>query len=204
MADKIKAVVFDLYGTLVEIRNKTHVYHRLIEKSANAEELGHLVLTKMISFAQLAQMISPDRKIDFRAYQLDLLKELGSVVPYPETFDVLERLRGRFPLGLISNVAMPYVKAFSDLGLDRFMNRLDCSFSCECGMKKPEKQIYQVTAQIMRVAPQEILMVGDSIECDVLGPRTAEMNSVLLDRTGKLDFPEKISSLEGIFDYIAI
>ena len=55
----------------------------------------------------------------------------------------------------------------------------------ELGYPNPPRQAYLAACERLDVTPAETLMVGDSLENDVLGARRAGLRAVYLDRSGK-------------------
>jgi len=83
-----------------------------------------------------------------------------------------------FRLAVCSNLAADYASAVLSL----LPNMDTYALSCDVGCVKPEPAIYQAVCRSLELAPQEILFVGDSLRCDVDGPRDFGMVSVHLDR----------------------
>jgi len=202
--DDIKAVVFDLYGTLVHIADELRPYSRLFRElnlTLGESRLAKKVaLTENLGLAVLAERIRPDAQIDLRSYEDELSRELDSVKLYPEAVRVLEGLKGKgVSTCVISNLASPYRKPFFALGLNGLVDYY--VFSCEAGFKKPNPAIYRQAIVLLGVEPRNALMVGDRVLGDVHGPKFIGMNAVLLDRDGKSRYPVKISSLDEVFSY---
>jgi len=203
--DEIRAVVFDLYGTLVHVVDGLNPYARLfLDLGMSPEEVSlarKIALTE--DFEDLPSLVArlrPGVQIDTGSYERDISRELDSVRLYSEVMQVLKELEGRdMNLGVISNLASPYKRPFFALGIDGLVD--DYLFSCEVGLKKPDKLIYQKMLESLQVAPNHVLMVGDNIYCDVYGPESVGMNAVLLDRDGKSDYPARVSYLGGILRY---
>jgi HAD superfamily hydrolase (TIGR01662 family) len=112
---------------------------------------------------------------------------------YEDTVPVLRDLRERgIKIGLVSNSARD-VRAFAehhalpiDAGISSFHH----------GKTKPHASIFRAVLELLDVAPQEALMVGDTVEDDVEGARAIGMQAVLLDRLGlRPDFAPRIESL---------
>jgi HAD superfamily hydrolase (TIGR01509 family) len=57
--------------------------------------------------------------------------------------------------------------------------------SVDLGVYKPEQEFYAALLRIVGVPASLVLFVGDSPRSDVLGPRAAGMESLLVDRTGR-------------------
>ncbi len=192
-----KAVIFDLYGTLLYIKEKTNPYYRLFKKwKVDLRKAKDSALTKnWENLQELAKEWGGNQSVNLELYQKDLEAELASTQLYCETKEVLEELRNRgIKIGVISNLASPYRKPFFDLGLDQLVDHY--IFSCDVGVKKPSPEIYQLMIDKWSFSPAEILMVGDSPKCDFLGPKSLGINAILLQR--ERTKPSSISSLEKI------
>ena len=73
-------------------------------------------------------------------------------------------------------------------------------WSCEVGVMKPDRAIYELAASRLDTAPAELLMVGDSKQADVIGPRAAGLRALHLDRrTGGGD----LTALDGLLSWLS-
>lgn len=201
----IKMVVFDFYGTLAYLANETKPYARLFTNLGlqTLEELRQArIIALTVDFddlSDLAKRIKPDLLIDTYPYQQEVDNEIASAVLYEETINILSQLKDRqLRLGLISNLASPYKRPFFELGLDVYFDEV--IFSCEVGLKKPDQKIYQLMVERVGINPAQMLMIGDSAQADVAGPKSAGLKAVLLDRTNSAF--TGISNLEGIFQFL--
>jgi HAD superfamily hydrolase (TIGR01509 family) len=100
----------------------------------------------------------------------------------PDTRDVLQRLRRRYRLGLISN---------SDGSVRRLLEAVqlaDCFDSITdsrlCGFEKPDPRIFQCAMSELGARPEESLYVGDVYSLDMVGARNVGMSAVLIDVAG--------------------
>jgi HAD superfamily hydrolase (TIGR01549 family) len=210
--NNIKAVVFDLYGTLIYIKSEvdTKAYTGIIRELGirNGEELNYVrkvILTEQNSTIRImVNKIKPNTFIDFNKYEKNIAEEISNAIIYPETISVLEELKKRnIKLGLISNLATPYKKPFYDFKLDNYFDVK--IFSCDVGLKKPDPKIFNLMIKSLGFKPEEILMVGDSINSDYLGAKNIEvgMNALHLDRIGNSKNSYIwIKSLEDVLKYI--
>ena len=65
---------------------------------------------------------------------------------------------------------------------------------------KPDARAFLAACDVLEVAPERCLMVGDSVENDVEGARGASLHAVLLDRGATSEPSEgRISSLRELF-----
>lgn len=203
---EIQAIIFDLFGTLLYLANETKPYKRLFADLGlqTPQELQHARITALSedfeNLDQLVARIKPGAKIDLASYEREIEEECASATLYPETLRVLEELRRRkVPLGLISNLASPYKKLFSEL-VPYFSVTI---FSCAAGLIKSnsDPRIYEKCLLELDVDASKVVMFGDKIKNDVDGPRLVGIRGVLVDRKDEHNVEEKIKSLEEVFQY---
>lgn len=106
---------------------------------------------------------------------------------YPDAVDTLKLLRGQgdngdshYRLGLYSN-------ATDDAFIQRVVNRLGLRpwlsptfSSAGWGWRKPRPEPFDLIASRWGLPPQEIVVVGDTLDADVLGAQNAGMHSILV------------------------
>jgi len=78
---------------------------------------------------------------------------------YPEVSEVLETLRGRFDLAVISNFDGRLRMIFEHLGVSRFFSHV--FLSSELGADKPDPEIYRRALKLSSASPLTTLHVGD-------------------------------------------
>ena len=94
------------------------------------------------------------------------------------TLDTLRELRrAGFRLALISNASTGEVAAWSDSPLAPMFDVT--LFSCECGYKKPEPEIYQHALRRLGLSAHECLYVGDGGSQEFHGASQAGFHTVL-------------------------
>lgn len=182
----VKAVVFDLFGTLIYLQKNSKPLQRLFSQlpSNERQALRERCMTERIGnsaeyYAELAQFTAED---EVSHIQKLLVEDVLSVKPFVEALSVLEALKSEGArLGVISNLATPYTACLSNLGLDRYFDSI--IYSCQAGLKKPELGIYQMVLQALEIhAPNHALMVGDNYRNDVKGSQAAGMRGLHLRR----------------------
>jgi putative hydrolase of the HAD superfamily len=99
---------------------------------------------------------------------------------YPEALDVLETLRCRYRLGIISNFDGRLRVILDHWGIRSWFDVL--AISSEVGAEKPDPWIFQRASQIAGIDPGAALHVGDDPDCDWRGAAAAGMVSFQLDR----------------------
>jgi len=201
---QIKAVVFDLYETLIYKVGGSYSddpYRTILMTAQQQYVRGRpIFMTEDLQTLQvIAERFGVADKVDFVKCQQELDQRLANTFLYPETIEVLERLKNQgLKLGVISNLSSLYRIPFYNLGLDKYFDQK--IFSCEVGLVKPQPEIYQMMVDRLGVAPSQILMTGDQLVIDVYPPQKAGMQAVHLDRKG--ESIDSIATLEGIFKYL--
>ncbi|MEX5499158.1 HAD family hydrolase [Pseudomonas syringae] len=192
----ISAAVFDAFGTIVRIGQRTNPYVALFREGrrqgvAISPGSTSLAMTTCLSFDELASRLgivlsSSTRKELSRALEV----ELSSIEPYPDAVEAVIRLRNAgVKLGICSNLAAPYGPVVKSL----FPQMDGYAFSYQLGVMKPEAAIYRSICNQMGVEPGlffnsergRVAMIGDSRRCDRDGPRGVGILGIHLDRLGR-------------------
>ena len=83
-----------------------------------------------------------------------------------------------------------------NLDVAPFVAALECATGHKAVvLGKPATEFFQLAAQILHLAPSELLMIGDDLHADALGAKRAGLQAVLV-RTGKFR-PRDLESVEG-------
>jgi len=110
-----------------------------------------------------------------------------------------------YRMGIVSNTGRtPGVvlrTALARIGIDRFFGCM--IFSDEVLVRKPEKEIFFEALGWLNAPPERTVHVGNDRKDDFDGARAAGMNSILLDRSGKVERGgEVVHSLTEIVDLL--
>jgi len=183
----LRAVVFDLYGTLIRLEDPRFTRGlpgRLgVGRRAWTEFVRRVGLVTPFASREafvermLAELV-PQPPAGLREDLLaELDAELDAVRPLPGARPALRFLKRRgLRLGLISNLASPYREPFEQLGFGELFDAV--AFSCAERRAKPDAGIYLELCRRLAVAPEEALMVGDSLANDVIAPRRIGLRSL--------------------------
>lgn len=201
----IKAVVFDVYGTLVRIGERRAPFRALLtqlQAQGRPRQAGDAawVMSREYDLAGAAASLGAALPAsELAALERDLRAELDSVSLYAESSAVLQALAARgLKLGLCSNLAAPYaapVLRLLPFALDAY------AWSFEVGAIKPDPAIYAEVCRRLECRPAEVLFVGDTPEADLHGPRRYGMRSLLLRRDGPREgdaAADTIADLSGV------
>jgi len=99
-----------------------------------------------------------------------------------DALDVLQKLHGKYKLGLISNFAIPECgwKLLEKFGLKKFFAVV--MISGEINRRKPSAEIFEKALKALGVKASRAVFVGDMLDLDVMGPKKVGMKTVLIKR----------------------
>ena len=191
----IQAIVFDLDDTLYPER--TYVLSGFRAVSTWAEE--HLGIPQHQGFAELRRLfdqgvrgdtfnrwldsheINPD---DWVTQMVQVYREHNpQIAPYPEVPELLQRLRPRYRLGLVSDgYAEVQRRKLATLGLTSCFDVL--VFSDEWGREawKPNSWPFEIILERLGITGPEAVYVADNPSKDFLGAREVGMWTVRVRR----------------------
>jgi putative hydrolase of the HAD superfamily len=203
----VRVVFFDAAGTLFHLANGVgwH-YARVAEKhggylSAEALDLRFRIVWRAM---QPPMEMDGPRPDDDRSWWLSLIVRVFSDAPstfnldgffadvwseftqpgvwslYPEAMDVLNSLRGKCRLGVVSNFDGRLHRILSILGLTEFFEHV--IVSSEVGADKPSPKIFTAACKKFDVASADVLFVGDDPDADWHGAERAGMRVYRLKR----------------------
>jgi putative hydrolase of the HAD superfamily len=202
---RYRAVIFDLWETLVDWpveearalteRIRTHfdldddTFMQRWHDNYHRRETGPLA-------AAYAALGVPDEHVEehVRARH-DLARR--SLLPRPGVVETLDELRARgVRLGLISVCSEEVPEAWPETPL---AGRFDATtFSSECGVMKPDREIYLRTTRALEVEPPDCLYVGDGGNDELAGAARVGMTPVLILPDGREPFWPEIREWDGL------
>ena len=106
--------------------------------------------------------------------------EAGVWELYPEVVAVLQRLRGRFDLAVVSNFDGRLRMILEHLGVSKFFSHI--FLSSELGADKPDPEIFRRALRLSNARPAETLHVGDDPVRDWDAARSAGLEVFELRR----------------------
>lgn len=217
----IKAVIFDLFGTLVDADNlfKPITYELSIETNIDFDEIEGTMynLYEKVFDGHHEKEFKPERyyyRILFNKlkvlygltensdYYVDLMYEtFGRLKKYDDA-DIIEKLRDqKYKIGIITNADTYFVKKVlqkNDIYYD------DLIISEDSKVYKPHKKIFESSLDNLEVNKDEAIFIGDNVEADYYGAKNFGMKALLIDRSDKykLENVEKITNLKQIEDHL--
>lgn len=202
-----KAVFFDLYGTLIDIRTDEYdpwVYSVLSQylsyHSVNVEpeELKRAYFEGIKQ--QLSQSAETYPEVDIYRVFFDFMHRYGhkrysrqavldtimlfrsltirQFKVFAGMYDVLVSIAKRYKIAIISDAQWSFSESeIIKLGLDRFFRYR--ILSSRYGFKKPDTRIFTLAMERLKVRPEESVYIGDNPPKDLIGAKKAGMKFIL-------------------------
>jgi putative hydrolase of the HAD superfamily len=99
---------------------------------------------------------------------------------YPHAHEVLDTLRGRYPLALVTDAQSTYARGeLHRVGLLGYFDPI--VVSGDYGYRKPDRRLFQHALDGMNVAAENALYVGNDMHRDIYGAREAGLKTVMFD-----------------------
>jgi putative hydrolase of the HAD superfamily len=148
-----------------------------------------------------------DRELGYRLGEMFAAERRARPIVYDETFSVLDRLKGKYKLLLLTN-GSPDLQREKLKGVPQLAGYFDhIVISGEFGEGKPSPAIFHHALKLLEITPEEGLMVGDKLTTDILGSNRAGIPNVWLNRHGVTRDDSIVpvyeaSNLESLFEII--
>jgi 2-haloalkanoic acid dehalogenase type II len=210
----IKAVMFDSWGTLVEtgifpspVKQVKYILRIREHFPDYITRFEQVFMTKKYKNLKDAfEAVSKEFDIPVRDFVIEKLigmwnKNMLLSKPFPDTTEVLEKLKKDYKLALVSNTdPFSINNVLEKFELRKFFDVVALSY--ETGVLKTDKKMFDLVLKKLKVKKTEAVMVGDSMQSDIEGAEAAGVKAVLIDRKGTREYKNKIASLHGIEDFL--
>jgi putative hydrolase of the HAD superfamily len=222
---QLKAALFDLGGTLVNIDNSKdpHVMKRMLQDCGVNRSLKdvskHWVKSwKRLNFREMATLLDEfwvrQNAEVLRSLRVGLNAEklarfiashwwdYAKVSLYPDAQELLPRLKEEgLKVGLVTNgLQSDTDQILPKVGLKGFF---DVVVMVDTLRKmKPDAEVFLYALEKMQTKPSEAVFVGDEVETDYKGAKGCGLTAFLIDRDGKFqeESLNRISSLKDLFE----
>lgn len=202
---QINGVLFDAFGTLCHIESPRFPYRSIMKRwPQGAADCYQAIMTRDAPLAEFAGQAGLSGA-EIELMEANLAEELRSMRLFPEVSQTLRTLlQHGVKIAVVSNLATPYgapCRALLPVEPDVL------SLSYEVGARKPEAAIYRHAWEKLGCAPEELLMVGDSLQNDYQAPMALGLQALWLDRKQTVrpgDNGHVIDALDGILGYLGI
>ena len=194
-----KVIVFDAFGTLVQIGQRKSPYRKLMKwlkddgRKPSLKDAS-IIMSNDVDIEQLAKFFGKEIPIQLlQEIEEDLDFEINTIELYKDTIPTLRKLKSLgFKLALCSNLAKPYGEKLKVI----FPSSFDAVFlSYEVGVIKPERHIYEAILKQFSCQMSDVLFVGDHPILDVEVPISLGMSARLIERSKKQNLSNVLNDL---------
>jgi len=208
----IKAVLFDMFDTLMLIEKTLAFYNPSLKRAhsflvKNGVAVQFSVFRDAYLKARDALYVEADAKLEephFNSRISNALEILGysdvesdvvagSTNAFCEGFmeyvriddhakSALEKLHGKYKLGIVSNFAIPECvdKLLEKHRLDKLFDVVVVSGAVN--KRKPSPEIFQKALETLGVSAENAVFVGDTADADVIGAKAVGMKTIFIER----------------------
>jgi len=210
---RIKAVLFDMFVTLMLIEHEYAFYNPSLRRAheflvQNGVNVQFAVFKDAYINARDALYAEAEARLEephfnlrvanalrSLGYNFDVSSEIvaGATLAFCEEFmnyvridenarEALEKLHGKYRLGIVSNFAIPEClsKLLEMHGLDVFFDVVVVSGAVN--RRKPNPEIFQKALEKLGVGASEAVFVGDTVDADVQGAKSVGMKTIFIER----------------------
>ncbi len=208
----VKAIIFDVWGTLVETGVKPSPSKQVKYFLRARERFGDFIVKFEKSFMTqeyeslqeaFEQVV---KEMDLRIPDFVYEKLVGMwnknailAKPYDDSEEVLKELKDKgYKLFIIANI--------DKFSYEQLKQKMDFSIfdgvylSYESGLLKNDKESYEAILKDNKLKKDDVLMVGDSIVSDIKSAENAGITGLLIDRRETRDYENKVKSLRELAD----
>jgi len=200
MSAPVNTIFFDVGNTLL-FPDRAHILRPIADRGVTLEHWHAIERDTKRKFDDIVQHGGPADHGFWQMFYAQLLDELGikddqlhhSLVAATRisanwceirqgTCEALQRIRQRYPLGIISNADGKLTAVLERCGIAACVESI--TDSGLLGYEKPHPAIFEAALHTLRAEPEQSLYVGDVYSVDYLGATRAGMQAILFDVSG--------------------
>ena len=201
-----KTIFFDFWGTLIEqgvwspIKQAGSILHIYLPFPIYVNRLQKAMMTSLFNDLKSAFLaLGEELNIDITRQEMDDLigmwnKSWMLAEPYEDVAATLQQLQKEYDLVLVANT-----DSFSvDRVLDKYQLRpyfKKIFLSYQLGKTKSEEGFFDQIMDELGITIKDCVMVGDSLQSDILPAQKLGMKAILIDRRNSREAEGKITSL---------
>jgi len=195
--DNIKALVFDAYGTLLDVKSlDERLTHHFGEQASQINSIWRQKQLQYTWLRSLMDRYKPFSQITREALEFacrdtevelteeimaDLMDHYFVLNSFPEVPELLKKLSKSHACAILSNADMPMLqKACDHNGISQFLNAILTVDSVQ--INKPAPQVYQLATQHFQCEKGEIAFISSNT-WDVAGAKSFGLKSIWLNRS---------------------
>jgi putative hydrolase of the HAD superfamily len=205
----VKTILFDFWGTLVEngvwspIKQVKNILDIKLPFSEYVLRMERAMMTRKFDGLRASfTSICDEFNIQCTEEQYEQLigmwnKSWMLSQPYEEIMEELSNLKQKYQLILVSNTdCFSLPKVLEKYELEKYFTNV--FLSCDLGMIKSDPRFFKKVLNELNLNINECVMVGDSIQSDIIAAKRLGIKAVLVDRRNTRDFHPKIKNLKEL------
>lgn len=220
---RVKAVLFDLGGTLTKTADIPEIIKRILEiygvevssdhilEAHRANESEFDVVEGQLELGQhfwvkwnrgILGKLGIHENREFLARKIDeLWWDYADLEAHPDVMETLTQLKARgVKTAVVTNaLKSDYQKILGKLKLTSYFDVVVGMDTCNTG--KPNREMFLYALNKLRIRPREALFIGDSIEYDYEGAKGAGLRPFIIDREGKA--PANVNTVRSLTDVLS-
>ena len=205
----VKAILFDFWGTLVEQGVRSPIKQLKNALQVNLPFSEYVVRMERAMMTEKYPTLKDAFTAVFREFNVPLHQEILEQLvgmwnknwmlafPYEETESILKKLQENYSLILISNADNFSVKnVLEKFSLEQYFDKIYLSYQTH--LIKTDKNFLKLVLDENHLTPKDCVLIGDSIQSDMMAAKRLEIKGVLIDRRNSRDFDIKINNLNEL------
>jgi putative hydrolase of the HAD superfamily len=209
---KIKVISFDLDGTLSTPTFTNLIWNEGVPRLyAKAYSIGIEKAKKIVrkEYDKIGDEDINWYKLDYwfdrfslKVNLMDLLEEFSVKIEfYPETEEVLSKMKNKYKLIISSNAAKEFISIEIDRLGKSFFSSIFSSAS-DFNQLKKDSSFYLRICKRLNVLPSEMIHIGDNYRFDYLAPKKVGLSAFYLNRKAKRTSNFVVRNLKEFLDRV--
>ncbi len=199
---EIKAVLIDIDNTILDFDKSAQaviiklakdcniklpdryfdVFRRINDNLWTELEQGNIVKSDIYKLRWKTIFKELDIEADYNLFEENFRKEMrNTAIPIEGAANILEYLSNKYPVYTASNSSkLQQEIRLRSSGLSKHISGMFSSE--EIGFQKPAKEFfYECCKELYPIRPDETVMIGDSIDADIIGAKNFGIKSIWFD-----------------------
>jgi putative hydrolase of the HAD superfamily len=206
---RIRAVIFDCYSTLIDIKTneqKNEIFHYLsLYLQYYGAKVDAVKLKSALDLERDRYMQSKEEQypeVDLEVAFGNILRKEGLGNPFlaesccklfrvlsrerfqlfPDSLPVLEEMKKNgYPIAVVSDAQKVFCLDEGEiLGIRQFFKSI--LLSTHFGFRKPDPRFFEIACTMLNTPPDQAVYIGNDLQTDVKGAKQIGMQAILLDR----------------------
>lgn len=200
-------IIFDCFGTLLNIPQSTAYKKLIFDLNLDSKKFySSLIMKNSFDWYSIAlnQGFSEEQaSLALSQFNEILAIENSLVTPYEHTLNVLENLRKKYTLVLLSNLAEGYIPCVEKT-LSKHLDKV--FYSCDLNMKKPDVDIFLHVlnwhnSEVGNIEAKNIYLLDDKIQ-NIITANNLGINGFLIHSASDKKDIKKVNNIVDFYNIL--